>query len=150
MQKLSRNGIYGILTNRMYIGIREIRSNGNTEEVPGEWTAIITDKTFEQARDILSGNGPDHAHPDTTIFSPASSAAPCARSSRWQKWQGPFWQCAIIMPIRRCTEGGLHSIEAEDAHKLVEEWLTRMQKDKEYFHELLETGRKSWARNCEP
>ncbi|MBE7439239.1 MAG: recombinase family protein [Spirochaetales bacterium] len=143
IQKLSRNGIYGILTNRMYIGIREIRSNGNTEEVPGEWTAIITDKTFEQARDILSGNGPGPRTPrHNYIFSGLIRCARCSKKLQGKSGRGRSGQVRYYYAHPgRCTEGGLHSIEAEDAHKLVEEWLTRMQKDKEYFHELLETGR---------
>ncbi|MBE7439258.1 MAG: recombinase family protein [Spirochaetales bacterium] len=148
IQKLSRNGIYGILTNRMYIGIREIKTTNGSEEVPGKWTAIVTDKTFGQVRDILSGNGPGPRTPrHNYIFSGLIHCARCGKKLQGKSGKGRSGQARYYYAHPgRCTEGGLHSIEAEDAHKLVEGWLTRMYKDKEYFHELLGIGKEELSK----
>ncbi|MBE7439220.1 MAG: recombinase family protein [Spirochaetales bacterium] len=150
IQKLSRNGIYGILTSRVYIGIREIKTTEGTEEVPGAWQAIITDKTFEQVREVLSGNGPGPRSPrHNYIFSGLIRCARCDKKLQGKSGTGRSGQVRYYYAHPgRCAEGGLHSIEAEDAHKLVDEWLARLAIDKEYFNELLEVGRKDWANSC--
>lgn len=143
IQKLSRNGIYGILTSRVYIGIREIKTTEGTEEVPGAWQAIITDKTFEQVREVLSGNGPGPRSPrHNYIFSGLIRCARCDKKLQGKSGTGRSGQVRYYYAHPgRCAEGGLHSIEAEDAHELVDEWLARLAIDKEYFNELLEVGR---------
>jgi hypothetical protein len=140
---MSRNGLYGILTNKTYIGIREIKSNGNSEEVPGQWKPIINGKTFKQVRDILSGNGPGPRSPrHNYIFSGLIRCAKCGKKLQGKSGTGRSGQVRYYYAHgSRCTEGGLHSIEADDAHKLVEEWLSAIVRDKERFGELLENGR---------
>jgi len=143
IQKLSRNGIYGILTNRLYIGIREIKSNGHTEEVPGAWDAIVTAKTFEQVREILSGNGRSPRSPrHNYILSGLIRCAKCDKKLQGKSGTGRSGQVRYYYAHPgHCAEGGLHSIEADDAHRLVEDWLQRIIKDKEHFGELVEAGR---------
>lgn len=143
VEKISRNGIYGILTSKIYIGIREIKSNGNTEEVPGAWKAIITSKKFEQVRDILSGNGPGPRSPrHNYIFSGLIRCARCGKKLQGKSGKGRSGQVRYYYAhAGRCDEGGLHSIEAEDAHKLVEEWLATITRDKNRICDLLQDGR---------
>ncbi len=141
--KLSRNGIYGILTSKVYIGVREINNNGSIEEVPATWQAIITNKTFEQVRNILSGNGPGPRSPrHNYIFAGLIRCAKCGQKLQGKSGKGrsgkPWY---YYSHAKRCTEGGLHSIEADDAHKLVEDWLTAISQDKDRFGELVENGR---------
>ena len=148
IQKLSRNGIYGILTSKVYIGIREIQNNGNVEEVPGAWQAIITNRTFEQVRDILSGNGPGPRSPrHNYIFSGLIRCAECGKKLQGKSGKGRSGQPRYYYAHPgRCAEGGLHSIEADDAHKLIEEWLGAVSGDKERFDELVADGRDALAR----
>ena len=143
IQKLSRNGIYGILTSRVYIGIREIHNNGSTEEVLGVWKPIITTKTFEQVREILSGNGPGPRSPrHNYIFSGLIRCAKCGKKLQGKSGKGRSGQPRYYYAHPgRCAEGGLHSIEADDAHRLVEEWLTAIIQDKDRFGDLLKAGR---------
>ncbi|NUN03366.1 MAG: recombinase family protein [Bryobacteraceae bacterium] len=143
IQKLSRNGIYGILTSRVYIGIREIKNNGTVEEVTGAWKPIITTKTFEQVRDILSGNGPGPRTPrHNYIFSGLIRCAKCGRKLQGKSGKGRSGQPRYYYAHPgRCAEGGLHSIEADDAHRLVEEWLGAIVRDKDRFVDLAENGR---------
>lgn len=143
IQKLSRNGIYGILTSKVYIGIREIHNNGSVEEVPGAWQAIITHRTFEQVRDILSGNGPGPRSPrHNYIFSGLIRCAKCGKKLQGKSGKGRSGQARYYYAHPgRCAEGGLHSIEADDAHKLIEEWLDAISKDKDHFADLFREGR---------
>ena len=143
IQKLSRNGIYSILKRRVYIGVREIRNNGNIEEVPGAWTAIITNKTFDQVRDILSGNGPGpRSAKHNYIFSGLIRCAKCDKKLQGKSGKGRSGQARYYYAHPgRCAEGGLHSIEADDAHRLFEEWLGSIAKDKERFGDLVEAGK---------
>ena len=143
IQKLSRNGIYGILTSRVYIGIREIKTPDGIEEVPGEWKAIITPKTFEQVREILSGNGPGPRSPrHNYIFSGLIRCAKCEKKLQGKSGKGRSGQPRFYYAHPgRCAEGGLHSIEADDAHRLVEEWLTAIVQEKDRFGDLLEAGK---------
>jgi len=143
IQRLSRNGIYGILTSRVYVGIREIKTASGTEEVPGVWEAIVTDKTFQQVREVLSGNGPGPRTPrHNYIFSGLIHCARCGRKLQGKSGTGRSGQVRYYYAHPgRCAEGGLHSIEADDAHRLVEDWLAGISKDKSIFNELLEAGR---------
>lgn len=143
IQKLSRNGIYGILTSKVYIGIREIQNSGNVEEVPGAWQAIITNKTFEQVRDILSGNGPGPRSPrHNYIFSGLIRCAKCGQKLQGKSGKGRSGRPRYYYAhASKCAEGGLHSIEADDAHKLVSEWLGAVSEDKDRFTDLVREGR---------
>lgn len=142
IQKLSRNGIYGILTSKVYIGVREISNNGNSEEVPGAWQAIITKKTFERVRDILSGNGPGPRSPrHNYLFSGLIRCAKCGKKLQGKSGKGRSGQPRYYYAHgQRCSDGGHHSIVADDAHKLVLDWLTSIS-HKERFNALIDQGR---------
>lgn len=143
IQKLSRNGIYGILTSRVYIGIREIQNNGSTEEVPAAWKPIITNKTFEKVRETLSGNGPGPRSPrHNYIFSGLLRCEKCEQKLQGKSGKSRSGQMRYYYShSERCSEGGLQSIEANDAHKLIENWLRSITQDRNRFDDLIEKGR---------
>ena len=143
IQKLSRNGIYGILTSRVYVGIREIQNNGSTEEVPAAWKPIITNKTFEQVRETLSGNGPGPRSPrHNYIFSGLFRCEKCKQKLQGKSGKSRSGQMRYYYShSKRCSEGGLHSIEADDAHKLTFDWLLAIIQDRNRFDDLIEKGR---------
>lgn len=143
IQKLSRNGIYGILTSRVYVGIREIQNNGSVEEVPAAWKPIIANKTFDQVREILSGNGPGPRSPrHNYIFSGLIRCEKCEQKLQGKSGKSRSGQMRYYYAhSRRCSAGGLHSIEADDLHKLIEEWLRTIIQDGDSFNEFIEKGR---------
>jgi site-specific DNA recombinase len=143
IQKLSRNGIYGILTSRVYVGIREIKNNGSVEEVPAAWKPIVTKKTFDQVREILSGNGPGPRSPrHNYIFSGLIRCSKCDQKLQGKSGKSRSGKMRYYYAhSRHCTSGGLHSIEAEDLHKIIEDWLRTIIQDRDRFNELIEKGR---------
>ena len=143
IQKLSRNGIYGILTSRVYVGIREIQNNGSVEEVPAAWKAIIANKTFGHVREILSGNGPGPRSPrHNYVFSGLIRCAKCDQKLQGKSGKSRSGKMRYYYAhSRHCTSGGLHSIEADDAHKLIEDWLRTVTLDRNRFNDLIEKGR---------
>jgi len=147
-QKLSRNGTYGILTSKVYIGIREIRTPDGKEEVPGAWQAIITDRTFESVRETLSGNGPGPRSPrHNYAFSGLIRCAKCGQKLQGKSGKGRSGQPRYYYAHPgRCAEGGLHSIEAGDAHRLLEDWLGAITQNQERFSDLAERGRQELGR----
>lgn len=140
--KLSRNGIYGILTSKVYVGIREINNNGSSEEVPGAWQAITTKKTFERVRDILSRNGPGPRSPrHNYIFSGLIRCAKCGKKLQGKSGKGRSGQARYYYAHPGpCSQGNLYSIEANDAHQLIDDWLVAITQDRERLGDLVESG----------
>ena len=55
--RITRSNVYSILTNKAYIGVREINKKGaDTEEVPAVWDAIIDPEIFAQVQEALQKN----------------------------------------------------------------------------------------------
>lgn len=77
------------------------------------------------------------------MFLPVSSAVPGVK----KKLQGKSGKGRSGKPHfyyahpGRCAKGGLHSIEADDAHNLIDEWLRTVSQDKSLFMDLLDRGR---------
>ena len=142
IQKLSRNGIYGILTNKVYIGIREIKTAEGIEEVPGAWKPIIDKQIFSNVSDTLKTNGPGPRSPRFNyLFSGLIRCAKCGKKLQGKSGAGRSGEIRYYYAHGpRCSEGGHHSIVADDAHKLVLDWLTSILHQAR-FNELIEHGR---------
>ena len=142
IQKLSRNGIYGILTNKVYIGIREIKTADGIEEVPGAWKPIIDKQIFSNVSDILKTNGPGPRSPRFNyLFSGLIRCAKCRKKLQGKSGSGRSGEIRYYYAHGpRCSEGGHHSIVADDAHELVLDWLISIL-NRECFNELIEQGR---------
>jgi site-specific DNA recombinase len=142
IQKLSRNGIYGILTNKAYIGIREIKTADGIEEVSGAWKPIIDKQIFLNVSDILKTNGPGPRSPRFNyLFSGLIRCAKCGKKLQGKSGAGRSGEIRYYYAHgSRCSEGGHNSIVAEDAHKLVLDWLTSIL-HRERFNELIGQGR---------
>ena len=49
--------LYGLLTNRSYVGLREVsKKAGSHETVPASWPAIVGQEIFEQTQKLLAAN----------------------------------------------------------------------------------------------
>ena len=58
MKRITPNKVYGVLTNKAYLGIRTIhkRDKASYEEVSAAWEPILEEKPFGQVQTILQAN----------------------------------------------------------------------------------------------
>jgi len=134
LKKIGRSRIYFILTNKVYIGIREIykKDRNRTEEVKAVWDGIVDKKTFEGVQRLLKANRERfHTQKAGTIYLPI------------------VWKNQVCIKKKHyyyshkhtCKNGGINRIDAEATHRLVLEWLKDISVNGERFHRLQEQGR---------
>ena len=111
--------------------------------MPGAWKAIIDKNIFSNVSSILKTNGPGPRSPRFDyLFSGLIRCAKCGKKLQGKSGKGRSGQARYYYAHSgRCADGGLHSIEAEDVHKLVEQWLGAITQDKERLSALAENGR---------
>jgi DNA invertase Pin-like site-specific DNA recombinase len=153
LKQITPGKIYGVLTNRAYLGIREIhkRSKEGPEEVPAAWPAIITERLFQKTRAILQAykdlyhrRGP---HQYLYLLSGLLTCGKCG-----QKLQGKSAYSSSGKRHRyyahrtTCPDGGLDRIDAEMVQELVLGWLRDVASNGEKFRELEAQGKERIGR----
>jgi site-specific DNA recombinase len=148
LKRITLGKIYGALTNRAYLAIRQInkRSKESPEEVPAAWPPIITERLFQNTRAILQSykdryhrRGP---HQYLYLLSGLLACGKCG-----QKLQGKSAYSSNGKRHRyyshrsTCPEGGLDRIDAEMAQELVLAWLRDVASNGERFRELEAQGK---------
>lgn len=149
VKNLTRATAHTILTNKAYIGVREInKHNGSpAEEVPAVWDPIIDEETFHKVQQALQNNRTRyHAHADQShyvyLFSGLLRCGVCG-----EKLQGKSaWSSSThnryhyYAHPRSCAKSGLNRIDANLVHRLVLDWLRDIAADGEHFETLRREG----------
>ncbi|MCD6412864.1 MAG: recombinase family protein [Elusimicrobia bacterium] len=148
LKKITKSRIYSILTNKAYIGIREIykKDKSKYEEVKAVWNGIIDEKLFRQAENLLKANKERLHWRNSGRFNYLlSGLIMCGKCG--EKLQG---KCAYSRINKKhyyyshkntCKNGGLSGIDAEVTHKLVFDWLDEISNNGEKFNQLKTEGK---------
>lgn len=148
LKKITKSRIYSILTNKAYIGIREIykKDKSKYEEVKAVWKGIIDEKLFRRAENLLKANKERLHWRNSGRFNYLlSGLIMCGKCG--EKLQG---KCAYSRINKKhyyyshkntCKNGGLSGIDAEVTHKLVFDWLDEISNNGEKFNQLKTEGK---------
>jgi len=148
LKKIIPGRVYGILTNKAYIGIRVInkRDESGYEEVKAVWEPIIEKELFQKAQTLLQDNRDRyHSRGDQRynyLFSGLFRCGKCGellqgKSAYSMTGKGHYY----YSHKSTCPEGGLNRIDAEITQGLVFEWLRDIEGNGEKFQQLEEQGR---------
>ena len=148
LKKITPSRVYGILTNKAYIGIRIInkRDKEGYEEVKAVWEPIIEKKLFEKAQRILQENR-DRYHARGThyynyFFSGLLRCGKCGEKLQGKSAYSTTGKRHYYYSHKSiCPEGGLNRIDAEITQGLVFDWLRDIEKSGDKFQQLEEQGR---------
>ncbi len=153
LKRITPGKIYSALTNRAYIGIRQInkRSKEGPEEVPAAWLPIVTEHLFQKAQMILKAStdryhrrGP---HQHVYLLSRLLACGKCGQRLQGKSAHSSSGKRHRYYSHRStCPEGGLARIDAEMAQELVLEWLRDVASNGEKFRELEAQGRERIAK----
>jgi site-specific DNA recombinase len=148
LKRITPGKIYGALTNKAYLAIREIykRSKESPEEVPAAWPPIITERLFQKTRAILQGyKDRYHRRGHQRYLYLLSGLLICGKCG--QKLQGKSAYSSSGKRHRyyahrsTCSQDGLTRIDAEMAQDLVLSWLRNVASKGEKFRELEAQGK---------
>jgi len=148
LKRIGRSRIYSILTNKAYIGIREIykKDKSKAEEVKAVWDGIVDKKIFEEVQKLLQTNRERFHFKKPTRFNYLlSGLIRCGKCG--EKLQGKSAYSSTkkkhyyYSHKHTCKNGGLNRIDAEISHRLVLDWLKDISTNGEKFHRLQEEGR---------
>ena len=155
---VTRSAIYTILTNKAYIGVREINKHNGapSEEVPAVWEPIIDEERFNRVQEALQKNrNRYYAHLDdgryVYLYSGLLRCGTCG-----QKLQGKSaWSSSThkryhyYSHARDCAKKGMTRIDADLVHRLVLGWLRDISENGEQFEKLLQEGVKRVGQRIE-
>ena len=148
LSKINKSRIYSILTNKSYIGVREIykKDKSKYEEVKAVWNGIIDEKLFRRAENLLKVNKERLHWRNSGRFNYLlSGLMMCGKCG--EKLQG---KCAYSRINKKhyyyshknaCKNGGLSGIDAEVTHKLIFDWLDEISNNGEKFNQLKTEGK---------
>ena len=148
LKKIGRSRIYSILTNKAYIGIREIykKDRNRTEEVKAVWDGIVDKKIFEKVEKLLQANRERfHTQKSERFNYLLSGLIRCGKCG--EKLQGKSAYSRIkkkhyyYSHKHTCKNDGINRIDAEATHKLILDWLRDISVNGEKFHQLQEQGK---------
>jgi len=148
LKRIGRSRIYSILTNKAYIGIREIykKDRNRAEEVKAVWNGIVDKKIFEDVQRLLQANRERfHSQKPTRFNYLLSGLIRCGKCG--EKLQGKSAYSSTkkkhyyYSHKHTCKNGELNRIDAEATHRLVLDWLKDISTNGEKFHRLQEEGR---------
>jgi site-specific DNA recombinase len=149
LKRITPGKVYGVLTNKAYIAIREIhkRSKESPEEVPAAWPPIITERLFQKTRAIRQAykdryhrRGP---HQYLYLLSGLLACGKCGQRLQGKSAYSSNGKRHRYYSHRsKCPEGGLDRINAEMAQELVLAWLRDVASNGERFRELEAQGKK--------
>jgi site-specific DNA recombinase len=153
LKRITLGKIYGALTNRAYLAIRQInkRSKESPEEVPAAWPPIITERLFQNTRAILQSykdryhrRGP---HQYLYLLSGLLACGKCGQRLQGKSAYSSSGKRHRYYSHRAtCPEGGLDRIDAEMAQELVLSWLRDVASNGEKFRELEAQGKERIGR----
>ncbi len=148
LKKITKSRIHSILTNKAYIGIREIykRDRGRKEEVPAVWEGIVDNRIFNQAEKLLQANRERFHSRKTARFNYfLSGLFLCGKCG--QRLQGKSAYSRISKKHyyyshkHICKNNGINRIGAEATHKLILDWLRDISTNGDKFRQLQEQGK---------
>ncbi len=148
LKKINKSRIYSILTNKSYIGVREIykKDKSKYEEVKAVWNGIIDEKLFRRAENLLKANKERLHWRNSGRFNYLlSGLMMCGKCG--EKLQG---KCAYSRINKKhyyyshkntCKDSGISGIDAEVTHKLVFDWLDEISNNGDRFNQLKTEGK---------
>ena len=148
-RNITRSKVYTILTNKAYVGVREIyrRDEANRQEVAAVWEPIIDRQTFDQVQVALQKNRDRYnRHLDrgrfAYLFSGLIRCGNCGQrlqgKSAWSSSNRHRYH--YYSHRRSCPKGGIVRIDAALIHRLVLGWLRDIMNDGERFERLRQEG----------
>ena len=150
LKNLTRATAHTILTNKAYIGVREINKNKNNgspvEEVPAVWEPIIDEKTFYRVQEALQKNRTRyHVHADQGryiyLFSGILRCGVCGEKLQGKSaWSTNHKRHHYYSHRSVCPKEGLNRIDANLMHRLILGWLRDISADAEHFEKLRQEG----------
>jgi site-specific DNA recombinase len=147
LKNITRSKIYTILTNKTYIGIREIgkRDKRESEEVVAAWKPIIEIETFTLVQSLLKNNKDRfHAHGSGRyeyLFSGLFRCGQCGEKLQGKSAYSSMSKKHYYYSHKStCAKGGLNRIDAELVHRLVFDWLKDISTNGKRFKQLQEQG----------
>jgi site-specific DNA recombinase len=147
LRNITRSKIYAILTNKTYIGIREIRKRDKreSEEVTAAWKPIVGIETFTQVQSLLKKNKDRfHAHGTQRyeyLFSGLFRCGLCGEKLQGKSaYSSTSKKHYYYSHKSTCAKGGLNRIDAELVHRLVFDWLKDISANGKRFKQLQEKG----------
>ena len=147
-QTISCSKIYSILTNKTYIGIREINKHNGapSEEVPAVWEPIIEAETFSRVQEELKKNrNRFHSHAGdgryVYLFSGLFRCGACGQKLHGKSaWSTNHKRHRYYSHRSTCPKNGHNQIRADLTHTLVLDWLRDIADNGERFEKLREEG----------
>lgn len=149
LKKVDPSRIYGILTNKAYIGIRTINRRDRTEyeEVQAVWGPIIEKELFQKAQTILQVNRDRYHSRGAQRYSYLlSGLLRCGKCGELLQGKSAYSRTGkkyyYYSHKSTCPKGGMNRIDAQIAQGLVLDWLKDIEANGEKFQQLGEEGKK--------
>ena len=157
VRNLTRSMVHTIITNKAYIGVREInKHNGATpEEVEAVWDPIIDEETFNRVQKALQTNRTRyHARSNKErylyLFSGLLRCGSCGQKLQGKSaWSTSGTRHRYYSHQGSCPKGGHNRIRADDLHDLVLGWLRNIADNDKQFEKLRKEGEKRIERRIE-
>jgi DNA invertase Pin-like site-specific DNA recombinase len=146
--RITRSKVHSILTNKAYIGVREIykRDSANRQEVATVWEPIITKGTFDKVQAALQKNRERYRrYPDRSryayLFSGRIRCGACGQLLQGRSaWSSTRKRHHYYAHATTCPRGGLTRINAGLVHRLILDWLRDIANNGKRFEELRREG----------
>ena len=143
--KFKRNKIYTILTNKAYIGIREInkRDKSKYEEVKAVWESIIDESVFNQVAKLLKENRDKfHIKASKHFNYFLSGLFVCGKCGKTFHGESAYSKThkRHYYYTHKCNGDGISRIDAEILNNQVLDWLKEISTNQEKFNQLQEQG----------
>jgi len=148
LKRIGRSRIYSILTNKAYIGIREIykKNRNRTEEVKAVWEGIVDKEIYEGVQKLLQANRERfHSKKPARFNYLLSGLIRCGKCGEKLQGKSAYYSTKkkhyYYSHKYTCKNGELNRIDAEAIHRLVLNWLKDISINGEKFRRLQEEGR---------
>ena len=154
---LTRSMVHTIITNKAYIGVREINKHNGapSEEVDAVWKPIIDEETFNRVQKALQANRIRyHARSDKErylyLFSGLLRCGACGQKLQGKSaWSTSGTRHRYYSHHSSCPTGGHNRIRADNLHDLVLGWLRNIANNGEHFEKLRGEGKQRIQRRIE-
>ena len=131
--RITTSRIHSILTNKAYVGIREIykKDRNNVEEVPAAWPAIIEATLFEKVSKRLAANRERFRRDSRRYTYSLSGLIRCSQCGELFQGKSAYSHTGkrhnYYAHKTSCRKNGLNSIDATDTHQLIFREITKIQ-----------------------
>jgi site-specific DNA recombinase len=148
LKRITPTTIYGVLSNKAYIGIREIhkRDTATYEEVEAVWQPLVNESLFQKTQSILQANKERYHRRGcqryTYLLSGLLMCGKCGEKLLGKSAYSSNGKRHHYYSHRStCANGGLNRIGAGLVQDLVLDWLRDIAANGERFRQLQEKGK---------